>query len=182
MTCPRPTRLLPPFLAALLTACSLLPGSSPTPAQSGTPPANNPTPLPAAEVVFLLTPPVGTPQGASLALVLLDDIAGPAFERTLIPMGRLADGRWEARFTPPAGSLIRYHYRRLSPTPADETNVWGEAVPYRLAFLPGPAQVEDVAAGWTDQPSRAKRAASSVTCATPPPARLCPRCPSAPTG
>jgi hypothetical protein len=98
----------------------------------------------------LLTPPAGTPQGAGIALVLLDDIAGPASERTLIPMRRLADSRWEAQFRLPAGSLIRYHYRRLSPTPADEASVWGEAVPYRLAFLPGPAQVEDVAAGWTD--------------------------------
>ncbi len=141
------------LLAMLVSGCGLLPG--PGPAFTGpTPiPVASPTASLAAETLFIVQPPEGTSADADLALVLVDEVTGLPYNTQVVPMQRLDDGRWQARLTPPVGSLIRYHYVRRAPSSADEISAWGEPVRYRLALISGPSQVDDIVAAWGDAPS-----------------------------
>ncbi|NIS80876.1 MAG: hypothetical protein GTO14_11850, partial [Anaerolineales bacterium] len=113
-------------------------------------PVPTPTPLPAAEVVFTVLPPEGTSPDDDLALILMDEVTGLAYNTTTHPLDRLDDGRWQVRLTPPVGSLLRYRYTRRAPTPSDEANVDGKPIEYRVAQIPGPIQINDIIATWTD--------------------------------
>lgn len=112
----------------------------------------SPTHLKTAEVTFTVLPPEDTPMDADLALVLIDEVTGFAYNTYSLPMTQLEDGRWQITFTPPVGSLLRYHYTRLSPSPADEVTTEGEVIPYRVIHIPGPILIDDIIASWADVP------------------------------
>ena len=147
----RPTALIVLILAILAAGCSI-PGFGPTPAGPTALHVPSPTPLPAAQVIFNLIPPQGTPQDAELDLVILDEVTGLAFNPRAVPMRRLPDGRWQAELLQPAGSLLHYRYLRRSPGAADEFTAYGSGVLYRVASIPGPIQLDDIAAAWSDMP------------------------------
>jgi hypothetical protein len=143
-------------LLFLSSACSSF-TSSTTSEQGPTPvPVPSPTPLTAAEVVFNVLPPEGTSNNADLALVLIDEVTSLVNNATVVPMKRLADGRWQVRLTPPVGSLLRYQYIRNEPSLAQETTTSGEAILYRIAHIPGPTQIDDIIAAWSDAPYQGK--------------------------
>ena len=144
---------VPLSLAVLLSGCGLLPGSAPAFTGPTPIPVASPTPSLAAETLFVVQPPEGTAAEADLSLVLVDEVTGLPYNTQVIPMQRLDDGRWQARLTPPVGSLLRYHYVRRAPTAADEVNALGEPIRYRLALISGPSQVDDIVAAWADAPS-----------------------------
>lgn len=140
------------LLLLLSSSCSSL-SNLVTNQQGPTPlPFPSPTPLPAAEAIFNVLPPEGTPVDADLAMVLLDEVTGLAYNTSTIPMTRLADGRWQARLTPPFGSLLRYRYIRRVPIPADEVTAVGAPIPYRISHISGPIQIDDIVAAWSDAP------------------------------
>ena len=134
-------------LIFLSSACSSIvdTANGPTPV-----PVSSPTPLPAAEVIFNVLPPEGTSNRADLALVLLDEVTSLIHNTTIIPMKRLADGRWQVRLTPPVGSLLRYRYIRNKPSLAHEVTTSGSSILYRVAQIPGPTQIDDIIASWSD--------------------------------
>jgi len=137
------------ILISLSSSCSSLSNMVRYP-QGPTPiPFHSPTPLPAAEVIFNVLPPEGTPVDADLAMVLLDEVTGLTYNTSTIPMTRLADGRWQARLTPPLGSLLRYRYIRRAPILADEVTAAGAPIPYRISHIPGPTQIDDIVAAWS---------------------------------
>lgn len=113
-------------------------------------PVPSPTPLPAAEVIFNVLPPEGTSNRDDLALVLLDEVTSLVHHTTTIPMKRLADGHWQVRLTPPVGSLLRYRYIRNKPSLAHEVTTSGASILYRVAHIPGPIQIDDIIASWSD--------------------------------
>ncbi|MCK4961498.1 MAG: hypothetical protein KAS19_03385, partial [Anaerolineales bacterium] len=140
------------MLLVLSSSCSSL-SNLVTNQQGPTPlPFPSPTPLPAAEAIFNVLPPEGTPVDADLAMVLLDEVTGLAYNTSTIPMTRLADGRWQARLTPPFGSLLRYRYIRRVPISADEVTTVGAPIPYRISHISGPIQIDDIVAAWSDAP------------------------------
>jgi len=135
-------------VVAFLSSCSLLTGGSP-----GSPgPSIASAPLAAAEVVFSVTPPQGTADNADLALMVLDELTGLAFNARSFPMTRMADGRWQVRLTPSVGSIVYYRYVRQVQGPVDEMSAAGEVVRYRVAHIPGPMQFDDLVAAWADAP------------------------------
>ncbi|MBM3121300.1 MAG: hypothetical protein FJZ97_03830 [Chloroflexi bacterium] len=139
------------LLAGLLAACSL-----PSPAGGAGGPTPIPggaaAPLPAAEVVFTVMPPAGTADDAGLQLLVLDDVTGLPYGARPVPMTRQSDGRWQARLTPPVGSLLRYRYVRQSPSASDEFDGLGRPVRLRLLHVTGPAYQDDLIAAWLDAP------------------------------
>lgn len=143
-----------PLLSVLLTLSVLSAGCSGigTPAGPTAIPVPSPTPLPAAPVIFNLIPPQGTPQDAELDLIILDEVTGLAYNPRSVPMTRLSDGRWQAQSLVPDGSLLHYRYLRRSPGPADEFTAYGSGVLFRVAYVSGPTQLDDIAAAWSDMP------------------------------
>jgi hypothetical protein len=143
----RPTLMLGLCLILLSSACSSIVDSTNGPSPV---PVPSPTPLPAAEVIFNVLPPEGTSNRADLALVLIDEVTSLVHNTTIFPMKRLADGRWQVRLTPPVGSLLRYQYIRNKPSLAREVTTSGSSILYRVAQIPGPTQIDDIIASWSD--------------------------------
>lgn len=148
-------RLIPSLFAlsliALLLSCAL---PRPYFGGSGLPPADvpQPTPMVAAEVIFSVAVPEGTPAEAEIELVELDEVTGLAYNQRVHPMTRVSDDLWQVRLTPPAGALMRYRYRRAGPEPAEEIDAHGRRVASRVAHITGPGQMDDVITAWADAP------------------------------
>lgn len=142
-------RIAAVFLLVLLApGCGLLPAApmpDATPAQTSSAPGQ-------AQVVFRAIPPAGTPNDASLSLLLMDPVTGFAYNSQANPMQALGDGTWQATLSLPSGSLVYYRYARSQPTAADEYATTGEPVVYRLAVVNGETLVDDVIAAWQDAP------------------------------
>jgi hypothetical protein len=137
------------FVLSAVTGCTLPFGitpAAPTPIPSGG------TQLPAAEVVFTVTPPAGTPEDAGLQLVVLDEVTGLSYNALSNVMTRQSDGRWQARLTPAVGSLLRYRYTRQSPSASEEFDGFGRLVRERVLYVSGPLSQDDLIAAWIDAP------------------------------
>lgn len=140
------------FFALILTGCSGLDQVQVVPSQPTPFSWPSPTNLPAAEVLFTVRPPENTPTDAGLELVLLDEVTGLVYNSQVIPMQRLEDGRWQTQVALPVGSLQRYRYRRNEPQTATEYTAFGEQVQTRLIHVPGPLEIQDTIAAWSDTP------------------------------
>jgi hypothetical protein len=123
-------------------------------AQSGPSPLDVPTPTPllAAEVQFSVLPPPGTPSGADISLIILDEVTGADFNSLALPMTRASDGSYRVSFTPPVGALLRYRYERTGADGAIEVDAGGNPIRYRLAHASEPMQFTDVITAWNDLP------------------------------
>jgi hypothetical protein len=143
--------LVPLALITALLSCSL-----PTPYFSGetVPPLNvvPPTPMPAAEVIFSAAVPEALAPGAEVALVLLDEVTGMAYNQQSYSMVRISDRLWQVRLTPPAGALLHYRYKRLGTEPAEEIDRYGRRISSRVALIAGPGEMHDVITAWADAP------------------------------
>jgi hypothetical protein len=140
------------FIALLLCGCSIVDSLQVVPAQPTPFTWPSPTNLPAAEVVFTVRPPENTPTDADIELVLLDEVTGLVYNSQVIPMLRLEDGRWQTQLSLSVGSLQRYRYRRNEPQTATEYTAFGEQVQTRLIHVPGPLEIQDTIAAWSDTP------------------------------
>ena len=139
-------RLLVLLLSLSAGACSLLPQNAAEPESSAAQGAAT-----TVEWTFLAQPPSGTAEGAELSLVILDPVSGLSYNQQVIPMSRLSDGRWQARASAAAGSVLRYRYTRGKPALAEEAGTDGAPVAFRLATATAPLIVQDVIAAWADQ-------------------------------
>jgi hypothetical protein len=148
---PKPHRVAITFIFALgmlLASCgpSLIPSNiyGPTPY-----PVAQPTGMPSAMVTITVHPPADdTADDAGVALVLLDEVTGLAYNRQPVAMTRQPDGSWQASLTPAVGSLLRYRYARSNPTAVDEVAADGSPVRLRLALIDGPMELDDYVAAW----------------------------------
>ena len=137
-------------LAILAISCSQplgppLEGGPPTPL-----PVPSPTPMLSTEVVFSVIPPDGTSSSANLDLVLLDIVSGLEHNQQRVAMTSLDDGRYQASLIVPAESLLYYRYDRTYPGSAQEADTFGDPVRFRMAHIPGPMEIEDIIAAWSD--------------------------------
>jgi hypothetical protein len=144
--------LLVLLLLILASECSPVASDEPSNQGSDLISGSSLPPLKAAEVIISVIPPEDTPMDADLALVIIDEVTGLTYNNHSLPMKRLNDGRWQISFTPSVGSLLRYRYTRLEPSPADEMTAEGLLVPYRVVHIPGPIQIDDIIAAWADIP------------------------------
>jgi hypothetical protein len=103
--------------------------------------------MPSAEVLFVALVPEGT---RGLDLVLLDIVTGHGHEQQSVSMMQRDDGSFQANVIVPVGSLLHYQYVRQQPGAAVEINSFGEVIPYRLVYVPGPGLYTDNITAWSD--------------------------------
>lgn len=137
------------LLSLLLAACGALDPAGFVPAPTPMPGAGG-TPLPGAQLTFIVTPPDQTPEGAALSIEFVDLVTGVPYHSERQPMNQLEDGRWQIQTQVPKGSLVRYRYLLAEPDSEVESNAFGQPVRYRVAHAPGPIQIEDRVASWGD--------------------------------
>lgn len=138
---------------SLLAGCDILQPLNLTPETATViPMATETAPVLQAEVVFEAYVPAGTPEESDIAMEILDEVTGLAFNATRVPMQPKDASTYFARVTLPVGTELRYRYIRQGTPPAIEYNGQGEQVRYRLYHVEAPAIVKDIVAGWTDEP------------------------------
>ena len=110
------------LLSAVAAGCQL--GLRATPVGPTPMPLPEASPAPATQVTFNVRPPSETPEGSEVALVLLDEVTGFAFNRRTIPMRRVDTGAWSATVELVYGALQHYRYELIAP-PAPERDTHG---------------------------------------------------------
>jgi len=139
------------LLSAIVAACQ--PGLRAAPVGPTPLPLPATSPAPATQVTFTVNTPSETPESAEVALVLLDEVTGFAFNARTLPMRRMGTGAWSATVVLAYGSLQYYRYELNAP-PTPERDAHGSPLPARVALIRPSLQVEDVIASWGDAPSR----------------------------
>jgi hypothetical protein len=137
--------------ALLLAACGL--GAPGTPPYAGPSPLPLPpsTPAPSVQVAFTVHPPADS---SPVALVLLDEVTGFAFNRRTVPMSRADAGAWGATVELPYGALQYYRYELIdSATPERDSH--GSTIAARVVLVQPSLHVEDLVAGWVEGQARA---------------------------
>ena len=109
------------------------------------------TPLPMAQTVFTVNLPEPLQPGETVALGVLDEVTGLAFDPVLYPMSQVDATNYTATLALPYSAVIKYHYVRRSGTQAVEDSALDEAVRYRLYYVAGQAEVRDVVGSWSDR-------------------------------
>jgi hypothetical protein len=120
----------------------------------GTPAPTGPTstPAPRAEVTFTVRLPEPLLPNESLAISVVDEVTGLAFNRVEYPMSAVDTVTYTTKLTIPDQSVIRYRYLRSGAAQiAEDTNL-DENIRYRLFYVSGPTQVTDTVSSWTDKP------------------------------
>ncbi len=142
-------------LALVSMACTIslfqLPGGAATATQTPQAAVPTATPLPMAQTVFIAKLPAPLQPGESLAVGIVDEVTGLAFNPQLYPMQASDPTTFTATLALPYHAAIRYHYVRMSNTQAMEDTGLGEPIRYRLYYVAGQAEVKDLIGGWNDR-------------------------------
>ncbi|MCC6301108.1 MAG: hypothetical protein IT314_17600 [Anaerolineales bacterium] len=144
------------ILALVSQACAISLIEWPTfPTPSGaTPLPSGPTatPAPRAEITFTVRLPEPLLPGEELAMTVVDEVTGLAFNSVDYKMQALDATTFSAKLTIPDQAVIRYRYARLiGNTHVFEDTNRDQNIRYRLFYVNGPTQVTDTIGSWTDK-------------------------------
>jgi len=134
----------------LLNACSWvdIPQIAPLPPESPKP--ANISKLVELEFIARLPSPVET--GQSVALEVLDEVTGLAFNPTRMKMNAQSADIYSLKLTVNVGSVIKYRYIRDGNIPVYEYNSLGKQVRYRMVLASAPAVIHDAITAWSNLP------------------------------
>ena len=105
-----------------------------------------------AEVLFRVTIPQALPDGTSLAIEVVDDVTGLAFNPQRYELTQQDSTNYYVKLPLVIGSVLKYRYIRLSGLSSVEYSPQGSQIRYRLADVTGPAIIQDNISAWADQP------------------------------
>ena len=144
------------LLVLLLNACSFsllnIPGlNSPTSAPASAPATGpTPTPQPSAAITFNVTLPTPLQAGEVLYLSVVDEITGLGLNPTNIAMQGMDALHYTANIPFAMNSVVKYRYMRQGKSTTLEDTSADKAVRYRMYYVTGPGQVDDVVSAWSD--------------------------------
>ncbi|HEX2980808.1 MAG TPA: hypothetical protein VHO48_11135 [Anaerolineaceae bacterium] len=139
------------LLCALIAGCSFPPIiSSPTPtAAPATPAPDTSAPQePIAEYVFRVTVPDSTLPDSDVYLNVLDEVTGLDLNPTPYQMQPIENLVYEIKLPLPVGSVVKYRYSSQGTPPISEINAQGNPVRYRMAYVSGPGETDDIVTAW----------------------------------
>jgi hypothetical protein len=105
-------------------------------------------------VTFRVQTPPDTDEGSGVALVLLDEVTGFAFNPRTVPMRHEGARIWSVSVEPPYGALQYYRYELIDP-PAQERDSSGTPLAARVVWIQPGLQVDDLVPAWADGPIQA---------------------------
>jgi hypothetical protein len=132
----------------MLSACTFSATPSPT-QQSSTQPPSLTTPQETI-ITFRLTLNQPLPPGESVALTLLDEVSGLAFNPFDYVMTAEDATHYSVLIPFEMGTVLKYRYTRHGISNVIEHLPNGEPVRYRLYHVEGPGMVQDTLSRWTD--------------------------------
>ncbi len=135
------------ILLAGATACTSQHPPAPSPTRASQPTS---TPWPTANVTFRAHVPDNT--HGQVALEVLDEVTGLAFNAQRHPMQAVEGGLYQVTIPCPQGILLKYRYVRLLPSgqTVPEAPAGGMTGRYRVLRVDGTMDNEDIIARWQD--------------------------------
>jgi hypothetical protein len=131
---------------SLFTPPTLTP-STPVPGQT----VPTSTPYPVAQTTFIVTLPEPLQPNESLAILVLDEVTGLALNVQQFPMSARDTLTYSATLPLPFNSVVKYRYLRSGPSQVFEDTTLGTAIRYRMRYVNGPGDVQDIIADWGDK-------------------------------
>jgi hypothetical protein len=107
---------------------------------------------PQAEVIFKVTLLQALPENTSLALEIVDDVTGLAFNPQRFELTQQDSVNYFVKLPLVIGSVLKYRYVRVSDMNTIEYSLQGNQIRFRLAKITGPAIFQDNVVAWIDQP------------------------------
>ncbi|MBI5944152.1 MAG: carboxypeptidase regulatory-like domain-containing protein [Chloroflexi bacterium] len=111
----------------------------------------SPTPQAMAQTNFVVTIPEPLQPGESLALAVMDEVTGLSLNATQFPMSPRDSITYTAVLPLPFNSVVKYRYVRHSAAQVLEDTNSGAAIRYRMFYVAGPSEVQDIVADWGDK-------------------------------
>lgn len=136
-------------------ACTLSLFQSPISSTPSTPiPGNTvtaPTPQPVAQTNFVVTLPEPLAVNETLAISIMDEVTGLSLNSVQYPMSARDSLTYTAVLPLPFNSVVKYRYVRLGTSQILEDTSLNAPIRYRMHFIAGPSEVQDIIADWGDR-------------------------------
>lgn len=125
------------FCSIVLSSCNLVPiNASPQ----------------KAEVLFEVVIPSSLPENTRMQVEVLDDVTGLAFNPSRIDMVQKDARTFYAKSSSTLHSIVKYRYLKVDQTTSTELDSKGQQVRFRVLIVDAPVVVNDIVAGWQDEP------------------------------
>ncbi|HVN14825.1 MAG TPA: carboxypeptidase regulatory-like domain-containing protein [Anaerolineales bacterium] len=151
----RPALIILTLLAVTAQACTLSLLQSPLfPTQPTSAPSSNvpsPTPQPLAQTTFTVAIPAPLAPGETLFLSVLDEVTGLSLNATPYQMQAKDSLTYTATLALPVNAVVKYRYVRRGSAEVQEDSSNGTPVRYRLYYVVGPGDVQDIVSDWADK-------------------------------
>ncbi len=109
------------------------------------------TPQVMAQTTFVVVLPEPLQANETMAIAIMDEVTGLSLNATQYPMSARDSLTYTATLPLPHNSVVKYRYvRRGASQVLEDTNL-GAAIRYRMYFVAGPAEVQDIVADWGDR-------------------------------
>ncbi len=109
------------------------------------------TPQPVAQTMFIVTLPEPLQANETLAIAVMDEVTGLSLNATQFPMSARDTLTYTATLPLPFNSVVKYRYIRRGTTQVVEDTSLDTAIRYRMHFVAGPGEVQDIVADWSDR-------------------------------
>ena len=109
------------------------------------------TPQPVAQTNFIVTLPEPLQANESLTIIILDEVTGLPINSTEYPMSARDSLTYTATLPLPYNSVVKYRYARRGASLTMEDTTLGSAIRYRMHFVVGPGDVQDIISDWGDR-------------------------------
>jgi hypothetical protein len=113
--------------------------------------AASPTPQAVAQTNFVVTLPEPLQPSETLAIAIMDEVTGLSLNATQYPMSPRDSLTYTAVLPLPYNSIVKYRYVRRGVSQVLEDTNLGTAIRYRMQYVAGPADVQDIIADWGDK-------------------------------
>lgn len=111
----------------------------------------SPTPQVMAQTNFVVTLPEPLQPNETLAIAVMDEVTGLSLNASQYPMNPRDSITYTAVLPLPYNSVVKYRYVRHSASQVLEDTNSGAAIRYRMQYVSGPSDIQDIIADWGDK-------------------------------
>ena len=109
------------------------------------------TPQPVAQTNFIVTLPEPLQANESLTLIVMDEVTGLSLNPTEYPMSARDSLTYTGTLPLPYNAVVKYRYARRGSSVTMEDTTLGSAIRYRMHYVAGPGDVQDIVSDWGDR-------------------------------
>jgi hypothetical protein len=109
------------------------------------------TPQPVAQTNFIVTLPEPLQPNESLTLIVMDEVTGLPLNPTEYPMSARDSLTYTGTLPLAYNSVVKYRYARRGSSLTMEDTTLGSVIRYRMHFVAGPGDVQDIVSDWSDR-------------------------------